>query len=338
MTSENTPTTMPPRQHRKLTMRLGIIILLLLGFVAYYLFTHFFTYSRDAHVFANVVNVTSFVPGHIKTVTVKDNQPVKQGDTLFTLDPRPYQYALDNAKARLEAAKMDYQKAKMEITTADKILQQRQVALDTALDHMKRYKDLVAAGNIADIIFIDVEFKVRGLKDEVAEAQQRLAIAKQTLTDARVHEAKAKLERAQYDLDQTIIKASRDGYVTNVLIEPGDFVNAGEPLFALVDTSEWWVITRYRETVLRRIKIGDNVNVHIDMYPGKSFRGVVDSIGWGINRAQASKTAAPSTLPYLEPTEYWVRIAQRFPVRIKIVDNDPNYPLRVGANAKTYVK
>ena len=103
------------------------------------------------------------------------------------------------------------------------------------------------------------------------------------------------------------------------------------------DYLRWLVITRYRETVLRHIKVGQKVTVWVDMYPGHKFHGVVESIGWGINRFQASNNVRESTLAYLEPTEYWIRIAQRFPVRILILDRDKKYQLRVGANAKTWV-
>ena len=101
-----------------------------------------------------------------------------------------------------------------------------------------------------------------------------------------------------------------------------------------METKKWWVVTRYRETSIRLIKPGDKATITIDMYPGKVFHGHVGSIGWGINRVQTG-SVAPSTLVYLEATEDWIRIAQRFPVRIYIDDVSDEYPLRIGASAET---
>lgn len=110
--------------------------------------------------------------------------------------------------------------------------------------------------------------------------------------------------------------------------------NASDALFALIESKKWWIETRYRETAIRLIKPGDKALIKIDMYPGKTFHGHVASIGWGINRVQAGNVAS-SSLVYLQPTEDWIQIAQRFPVQIEIDDASDEYPLRVGASAAT---
>lgn len=135
----------------------------------------------------------------------------------------------------------------------------------------------------------------------------------------------------------TTIYAPINGAVTNLKLVQGDYLTKGQNLFALIDTEHWWIITRYRETVLRKIHVGDKVKILIDMYPWKIFNGIVESIDWGINREEASPLAAPSTLPYIQPTEYWIRLSQRYPVWIRIIDIDKDYPLRVGSNARTFV-
>lgn len=134
--------------------------------------------------------------------------------------------------------------------------------------------------------------------------------------------------------EHTTVLAPADGYITNFNLRRGQYIKIGEGLFTLIETSRWWVVTRYRETAIRLIKPGDKARITIDMYPGKVFHGHVQSIGWGINRVQAGDVA-PSTLPYLEATEDWIKIAQRFPVRIYIDDLSAEYPLRIGASAKT---
>lgn len=140
--------------------------------------------------------------------------------------------------------------------------------------------------------------------------------------------------KAKYLYDHTTIYAPADGFVTNFNLRSGQYIKAGEGLFALVETKHWWVVTRYRETTIRLIKPGDKAQITIDMYPGKVFHGHVKSIGWGVNRVETGNVA-PSTLMYLEASENWIKIAQRFPVSISIDDVSPDYPLRIGASATT---
>ncbi|HHF7367122.1 TPA: efflux RND transporter periplasmic adaptor subunit [Legionella bozemanae] len=179
--------------------------------------------------------------------------------------------------------------------------------------------------------------------DAVQQAKFKLEIAQLNYENEKVDAAKAKLkiaqahfelDKANYRLNHTILVAPADGYITNFNLRVGQYIKKGEGLFALIETKQWWVVTRYRETALRLIQPGDKAKIMIDMYPGKVFHGHVDSIGWGINRVQ-SGNVAPSTLMYLEATEDWIRIAQRFPVRIYIDDLSDEYPMRIGASAAT---
>ena len=154
------------------------------------------------------------------------------------------------------------------------------------------------------------------------------------LDENKIMAALALYDKAKYLYDHTTIYAPSDGFITNFNLRRGQYIKAGEGLFALVETKHWWVVTRYRETTIRLIKPGDKARITIDMYPGKVFHGHVKSIGWGINRVEAG-SVAPSTLMYLEATEKWIKIAQRFPVSISIEDGSPDYPLRIGASATT---
>ncbi len=322
---------------RKYRFRLLVVLAILFIYFFYNFIVYHLPYSRDAYVYAHTINVNAQVPGHVEKLFIKDNQAVKKGQLLFTLDKRPYEYAVQQAMAELKQAKIEYKNIQTRINSVMQALQQKQDLFQLAKDHKSKYLKLGQTGAISEIKVLDIIFKTAALSAEVRQAQSQLLIAKQSLTLAQVERASAVLKKAQYNLNHAAGYAATDGLVTNFNLRVGDYVKRGQSLFALIDTSRWWVITRYRETVLRKIKPGDKVRVHIDMYPNKTFHGTVDSIGWGINREQASKSAAISSLPYLEATEYWIRIAQRFPVRILITDVNPKYPLRVGANAKTYV-
>ncbi|NSL18219.1 efflux RND transporter periplasmic adaptor subunit [Tatlockia micdadei] len=310
------------------------LVIIALAFAGYRYFAYYFTYSNDAYVSANIVNMASIVSGPITEIYVCENQKVAKGQKLIEIDPRPYKYAMDKAAADLNIAKINYQNEKYAITVAAEKLKQSQDLLNLSKDHFVRFQKLQAKGDIAFIRLIDLESRLKEQEAGVVAALQELKIAQQNLDINKVLAAEAIYKKARYMYEHTTVLAPADGYITNFNLRRGQYIKIGEGLFTLIETSRWWVVTRYRETAIRLIKPGDKARITIDMYPGKVFHGHVQSIGWGINRVQAGDVA-PSTLPYLEATEDWIKIAQRFPVRIYIDDLSAEYPLRIGASAKT---
>jgi multidrug resistance efflux pump len=304
------------------------------AYLAYRYFAYHDTRSTDAYVSANVINIAPLVSGPITKIYVKDNQVVAKGQKLLEIDPRPYDYAMQKRKADLAIAKLDYENDKFRIAVAQEKVKQNQDLLNLSLDHIGRYKKLENLGDLAKIELVNIQAKARAQEAAVTSASEELKITQKNLDTSRILAATAIYNEAQYLYQHTTIVAPEAGYVTNLNVRRGQYVKEGEGLFALVETGQWWVVTRYRETALRLIKPGDKAKIKLDMYPGKIFYGHVRSIGWGINRVQ-SGAVAPSTLAYLEPTEDWIRIAQRFPVRIYFDEIDPKYPLRIGANATT---
>ncbi|KTD25779.1 hemolysin D [Legionella lansingensis] len=310
------------------------ITILILSFGGYRYFAYHFTWSDDAYVSANIVNMAAIVEGPITKIYVVENQNVKKGDKLIEIDPRPYKYAMDKALAELNIAKLNYEIEKLAITVAKEKLEQNLSAIALSKDHYQRYRKLLTEGALPEIQVINIEARIKEQEAMVLAASQDLRIADKNFDDNAVLAAQAKYNKARYLYENTTVVASVDGYITNFNLLPGQYIKTGEGLFAVVDTSQWWVVTRYRETVIRLIKPGDKARIKLDMYPGKVFHGHVNSIGWGINRVQAGEVA-PSTLAYLEATEDWIKIAQRFPVRIYIDNPSPDYPLRIGASATT---
>lgn len=310
------------------------VTLIVLAFAGYRYFAYYDTRSNDAYVSANVINVASLVAGPISAIYIKENQTVKKGQKLIEIDPRPFKYAMDKAKADYKVSQVDYENNKLAITVANERLKQIQSILNLSKDHYRRYQKLQSEGALAEIQLINIEAKIKEQEAQVLAANEQLRIAQINLDDNEVRAAKAKYDKAVYLYNNTLITAPADGYVTNFNLRRGQYIATGEGLFALIETKRWWVVTRYRETAIRLIKPGDKATIKLDMYPGKTFHGHVGSIGWGINRVQAG-SVAPSTLAYLEATEDWIKIAQRFPVRIYIDDVSPEYPLRIGASATT---
>jgi membrane fusion protein (multidrug efflux system) len=138
--------------------------------------------------------------------------------------------------------------------------------------------------------------------------------------------AKASLDQANLDLSWTHITAPTSGWVTNVSLLVGDVVAANQPIFALIGDSEFWVDANFKETELANIDASQRAVIHVDMYPDHPFNGVVQSISGGTG-------SAFSLLPPQNATGNWVKVAQRIPVRIRVLNPDPRYPLRIGSSA-----
>ncbi|WED42029.1 HlyD family secretion protein [Legionella cardiaca] len=310
------------------------IAIIIFAYAGYRYFAYYFTWSDDAYVSANIVNMASIVEGPITKLYVVENQNVKKGQKLIEIDPRPYKYAMDKALAELNIAKLNYENDKLAISVAKEKLEQNKSMIALSQDHYRRYQKLLSEGALPEIQVINIESKIKEQEAQVLAATEELRIAEKNFDNNEILAAQAKYNKARYMYENTTVFAPADGYITNFNLRRGQYIRIGDGLFALVETKQWWVVTRYRETAIRLIKPGDKVKIKLDMYPGKVFYGHVNSIGWGINRVQ-SGAVAPSTLAYLEATEDWIKIAQRFPVRIYFDEVTPEYPLRIGASATT---
>ncbi|MDP3267880.1 MAG: efflux RND transporter periplasmic adaptor subunit [Legionella sp.] len=313
--------------------QLIVVVLVVAAFGFYRYFAYYDTRSNDAYVSANVINVAALVSGPVTRLYIKDNQQVRKGDKLIEIDALPFIYAAQQAKAKLNIAKLNYENEKLAIVKAEQKLKQNQIMYSLSQDHFSRYSQLQLKGDLAQITLVNLTDKMKEQEAAISEAEQELKIAQTNFDDNEIIAAQAELDQANYLLNHTTLIAPEDGYITNFNLRVGQYIQTGQGLFALIETKQWWVLTRYRETALRLIKPGDKAKIMIDMYPGKVFHGHVKSIGWGINRVQ-NGNVAPSTLEYLEATEDWIRIAQRFPVRIYIDDTE-GYPMRIGASATT---
>jgi multidrug resistance efflux pump len=162
----------------------------------------------------------------------------------------------------------------------------------------------------------------------VAEQDYQNAQDNFAAAQAQLVSAKANLELARLNLSYTKVFAPVNGYVTNMNTSEGTYVTAGKELMALVDTSSFWIAAYFKETQLSHIQIGQKADLAIMGY-GKPFRGVVRSIGWGIYVQDGSGSDATGLLPVVSQTVDWVRLPQRFPVRIEPLGVPP-VPLRIG--------
>lgn len=170
-------------------------------------------------------------------------------------------------------------------------------------------------------------------------AQTRLSVAQQqptgsgpqaAATKANIEQAQAAVDQAGLDRDHATIKAPVDGTIGNVRIQPGEIAKAGMGMFPLVDTAHWWVDANFKETDLACIKVGQSANVTIDAFPSLEFNGKVEAISRASN-------AAFSLMPSENATGSWVKVVQRFPVRIGLTLRPDDPAIGVGASASVTV-
>jgi len=229
------------------------------------------------------------VSGPIIHVAVHDNQQVKIGDPLFEIDPSDFKAQVDVAVGQVQNAEANFK--------------QRQQDLERQTDLYQKH--------------VSAQQDFQNAQDAYYAAQ------------AQVVSAKASLELAQLNLGYTKVVAPVDGYVTNWNTSVGTYVTAGKELLALVDTDSFWVAAYFKETQLPHIQTGQKAKITIIGYESRPFEGVVRSIGWGIYVQDGSGSESTGLLPSVSQTIDWVRLPQRFPVRIHVTGKPP-VPLRIG--------
>lgn len=324
--------------------------------------------TNDAMVRANIVDVVlQHVNGTILELNVTDNQRVRKGDLLYAIDRRPYEALVAVAEAELRlaekevagqlaeirAAEAKVRQTEHEIASADAEIMRLQAEAGYASNYLQRLEPLqqktyitpnavqhaLATRTAAEAAVRDAQAKRRAVRASLDTARQDRAKAEARLARfgdayARIQAAQSKLRTAQLDLDYCTVHAMFDGYVTNLNISIGQFVQPGQKLFALVDDRTWYVVANYKETYLRAIRPGMDVDVFLAPYPGKHFRGVVQGIGWANYPDNVIEQGA---LPEVHRTLNWVVLAARFPVRITLLDRDPEHPFRMGMTAFTRI-
>jgi membrane fusion protein (multidrug efflux system) len=292
--------------------------------------------TENAYVSAHVVRIAAQVTGQVTALHVDENVSVAKNAPLLNIDPEPFKIAVNRAAAQLQQARYQVQRTNASLRDAEALVRQREAELQNAIANNTRTQELLAnklvAKEKADLT--DTQLKIA--EAALDSARARLAAERANLgsggeNNETVQQAVAALEQAKWDLRNCEVRAPIAGDVVNLAVRAGDVVAKNQTLFSVIDTSEFWVDANFKETQLEKIVPGLEAEIRIDMYPGKVFRGKVDSISGG------SGTAF-SLLPTQNATGNWVKIAQRVPVRIKVLDPDVKAPLRIGTSGSVRVK
>ncbi len=291
--------------------------------------------TDDAYLGAHVVRIAAQVMGRVDGVPVHDQQRVAKGTLLFTIAAHPFEIAVRHAQAELAVVRQTLQAEAAAVHAAEAAVRDQRVRLANLRDRARRMRRLLTRHYASIQQVDDADTAVRAAEAQLALAEARLKQARATLgvsgpDNPRLRAAAAALAQAEVNLGYTRVRAPCSGRIASLTLRPGDVVSPGTPLFALVCSRVWWVQANYKETKLVRIRPGQPATIHIDMYPGHSFRGRVEHIG-------PASGVAFSLLPPQNATGNWVKVTQRVPVRVRILDPDPRYPLRVGASAEVTI-
>ena len=201
------------------------------------------------------------------------------------------------------------------------------LAIDAALDEARAKKRAAVATLTATRAqHVATEAALRQSKSDRAKAED--SIGQLANTNARIAAAEAAVHSAELDLEYTRVRAPFSGRVVNLNISPGAFARAGTEVFTLVDTGNWYVMANFRETQLRHIPAGAPVDLYLQSQPSRRFRGTVVGLGWAVLPENGTSVGG---LPRVERSLDWIRLAARFPVRIKVEDPDDSF--RIGASA-----
>ncbi len=267
--------------------------------------------TDDAYVETTTVQVAPKVSGQIVDVFITDNQKVKEGDLVAKIDPADYEVKLAQAEAKYERTLLNQKNAKANFKAS-------QTNIEVAKKDLDRYKNLYEKGAVSKQTLDAAQAKYDAAQANLTQSEQALlSDSGNKVADADLKEIKALRDQAKLYLSYTNIYAPQTGTVSNRRVEKGMYVNVGSPLFVIVP-EDVWVVANFKENQLRNMKPGQEVDIKIDTYPNKVFKGKVDSI----QRASGAKS---SLFPPENAVGSFVKIVQRIPVKIVFTEKiDPN--------------
>lgn len=383
------------RRGQIVSIILACVTMFSVSVVAYTITVH--PRTDDAEVVANFIGIAPLVAGPVTTLPVHDNQLIPKGSLLYTIDDRPYLYALqtalaaqsqlegeiENEERRIAAEQStvevanagtssaqafarrsdeDVNAAESSVSQAEAALAQARADSDYASGNFHRIEPLLAK----QFVTPDEVQRARSLANAKSEAvnqalaqlsvtkskllatvaQKQQAVALLSQSQAQLKQSRnsvlvvapllaqretraAAVRLARYNYEQCRIVAPFDARVTNLTLSEGGYAKVGEQLFTLIDNRTWWVLANFRETQLHDIHEGEPVDIFLMSDSGRRLKGHVESISYGVTPDPDVEGKLTSGLPDVQRTLNWVRLASRYPVRIRI-DAPPTDELRMG--------
>lgn len=342
--TETEPTPAPPplaaapRPERE-TSRLRRLVVVggtILGlFVAYQILVYFVAYTDDAYVRSDLVAVASEVTGPILQVHVGDNQDVRKGDPLFTIDPEPFQLIVNQRQAQIDEQKALLKVSQEELSSARAALAASTSAHTYAQQQQTRYADLAKSEYAPRAELDKANDDLRRTAAEMRISEFAIEKAQNGIVahQAALNLAMAEMATAQWGLGKTQVLAPTDGAITNLTVRRGDTANANVAIIGIVDAHAWRIMANYKEAYIRSFKVGDTAWVWLDSQPFQFHRARIQGIARGFSR----EVGHDKLLPYVAPTTDWIRLQRRVPVTVTLVDPPPGLKLYMGTDARTII-
>ena len=326
------------RRYRRVLLLVVLPLVALIAGLTFYLNGGRYVTTDDAYVGAQKVLITPDVSGKIISVAVKEGQQVSTGDTLFQIDPVPFQLALAQAHAKLEDAKTSHANFVSNVKLYDQTIEIINSGIAIKQRDVERKNSLVKS-NVGSQL--DLDNSATALVTAQAQSQlvkqQRSTALNQLLGNPELPleqfpaymQAKAAVDDAQRNLYLTTVRAPMNGVATQVdQIQLGRFVIAGAPVFSVIDTAKPWVDANPKESDFTYVEVGQPVTVEVDAFPNHLFKATVGSLSPGTG-------AQFAILPPQNATGNFVKVVQRVPVRIYF-DSDDKYVRKLKAGMSAY--
>jgi membrane fusion protein, multidrug efflux system len=326
----------PPQQDGAKRYRrrvLLVLVAIVLALAIYWASGYFVAYTDDAYVTSDLVSVAPYVSGRIVSLDIVDNQTVRKGDLLATIDPTPFQLALNEKQAKKTEAEAQLAVDRDVITAAQASRDDAAAKERLASDNVRRATPITAAGFYSRQGLDTLTAKEQEAKAALADAEAAIAKAQQVLAlhQATVTAIGTEIAYLQWQLEQTRLLAPVDGTITQLILRVGDQAVENTPLIGLVDAHAWRIYANYKESLIRHMKVGHTAWVWLDAYPWHFHRATIQGIARGISRDPTER----KLLPYVAPTTDWIRLERRFPVTLVFQDLSPDITLHMGSDART---
>jgi membrane fusion protein (multidrug efflux system) len=328
------------RQRLRAPLMVGVPLLAAIVGLYFYVTGGRYVSTDDAYVQAARVSISTDISGRVVAIDVHDNQIVSAGQTLFKLDDRPFRIAVEEATARLAAARLaiEAEKATYRQRLAD--LQAAKDTLDYRQREYERQKRLLPTGVTSQAQYDQAENALQSARQQLASVEEQRANTLAVLggdlnlpvdQHPSVQQAMAQLDRARLNLSYTVVAAPEEGIVTKVdQLQVGDYVDAARPVFYLVSDRRVWIEANFKEDEMAHMRPGQAATVEIDTYPDIEFKGRVNTVSPGTGSTFA-------LLPPENATGNWVKVVQRLPVRLDLVMPPADFLLRAGMSATVEV-
>jgi multidrug resistance efflux pump len=321
----------------------GLIVLLIIVFsLLWYLYSDRYTpYTQQARIQGYVVGVSSKVSGIVTKVWVKNNHLVEKDQPLFQIDQDSYKIALNRAQSDLEKVQEQINASSAGIESAQANLLAAQANFQKALNDSNRleklYKKDSGAISMRRLESSRTSLEHARAKVFQAEAEVQRAIEQkggEGDDNAQLKSALSAVQKARLDLENTTVKASAKGIVTDLRTDVGQFSNTGQPVMTLISLNDIWISAEFTENNLGHITKETPVEIVFDVLPGQVYSGKIRSIGLGVSSGQPPPAG---TLPTIQNSRDWLRQSQRYPVIVDFdISQDENlkHNLRIGGQAE----